>query len=220
MGRPVHDLTGMTFVFLMVLERAGSVPSSGSATWRCRCDAPGCGAIKVVQGGALLRGTIKSCGCQRRKLQAESMIGRMTRERNPNWKGGRTITEHGYVLVRVGKEHHLSHVTGYAYEHRVIAEQNLGRRLRDGEEGHHRNRVRHDNSADNIEGLSTEAHHAEHSLNLDRRPATAPNQMISCACGCGERFLKYDKWNRPCKFASQSHVLRVIRPDRERRKAR
>lgn len=46
---------------------------------------------------------------------------------NPNWKGGRTITEHGYVLLRVGSQHHLADVRGYAYEHRIVAERMLNR---------------------------------------------------------------------------------------------
>lgn len=43
------------------------------------------------------------------------------------WKGGRSIASNGYVLVRVGKKHHLADVRGYAYEHRIVAEQKLGR---------------------------------------------------------------------------------------------
>ena len=38
----------------------------------------------------------------------------------------RVFTQHGYVLVFVGKEHHLANSTGYAYEHRVVAELALG----------------------------------------------------------------------------------------------
>lgn len=41
--------------------------------------------------------------------------GQLTGASNPNWKGGRTIASNGYVLIKVGKEHHLADVRGYAY---------------------------------------------------------------------------------------------------------
>lgn len=48
---------------------------------------------------------------------------------NYMWKGGRAVTSHGYVLIRVGAEHHLADVRDYAYEHRLVAAEKLGRRL-------------------------------------------------------------------------------------------
>src|SRR5205809_93254 len=35
----------------------------------------------------------------------------------------------GYILLFVGKDHHLADVRGYAYEHRIVAEQAIGRQL-------------------------------------------------------------------------------------------
>lgn len=49
---------------------------------------------------------------------------------NPMWKGGRSVASNGYVLIRVGVEHHLADVRGYAYEHRVVAEQKIKRALK------------------------------------------------------------------------------------------
>src|SRR4051812_41815968 len=51
---------------------------------------------------------------------------RQNREDNPNWRGGRSIASNGYIIVRVGVGHHLADVRGYAYEHRLVAEQKLG----------------------------------------------------------------------------------------------
>lgn len=53
------------------------------------------------------------------------------REHSHNWQGG-TTTDQGYMLIYVGKHHHLADVRGYAYEHRLVAEQMLGRRLEPG----------------------------------------------------------------------------------------
>jgi hypothetical protein len=43
--------------------------------------------------------------------------------KSANWKGGKTVTSRGYVLVWVGKDHPLADVRGYAYEHRLVAAQ-------------------------------------------------------------------------------------------------
>lgn len=56
---------------------------------------------------------------------------------NSNWRGGRSLASNGYILLRVGVGHLLADVRGYAYEHRVVAEAKLGRRLRKGEHVHH-----------------------------------------------------------------------------------
>ena len=53
---------------------------------------------------------------------------------HPNWKGGRVIDPRGYILVRVGKDHPLADVRGYAYEHRLFAEKYIGRKLKRGED--------------------------------------------------------------------------------------
>ena len=70
--------------------------------------------------------------------------------RNPAWKGGRTITSHGYVLIRVGQGHPLADVRGYAYEHRLVAEQLTGRPLRSDEIIHHRDGNKQNNATENI----------------------------------------------------------------------
>ena len=33
---------------------------------------------------------------------------------NSQWKGGRIIASNGYVMLRVGTDHHLADVRGYA----------------------------------------------------------------------------------------------------------
>lgn len=55
----------------------------------------------------------------------------------------------GYVLLRL-PGHHLADKRGYVYEHRLVAEQKLGRRMTAGELAHHDNEVKGDNAPDNI----------------------------------------------------------------------
>lgn len=131
-------------------------------------------------------------------------------DKNGMWKGGRSLASNGYVLIRVGKDHHLADVRGYAYEHRLVAEQILGRRLLQGEIPHHVNGDKADNRPGNIEVLRSHAHHrAEH-----RKPGSGlqgpdeENTMVACACGCGNTFWKYDATGRPRDFISGHNAPR------------
>lgn len=57
----VHDLTGMKFNRLKIIERAENNKYNRSQ-WLCKCD---CGNTIVVSGNALLKNNTKSCGCLR-----------------------------------------------------------------------------------------------------------------------------------------------------------
>lgn len=133
-------------------------------------------------------------------------VGNRTNHRfgaaNNLWKGGRSVASNGYVLIRVGKAHHLSDVRGYAYEHRLVAEQKLGRRLRPGEIPHHINGVKSDNRPENIEVIESHfAHRVLHRTSGKRRQNPhEPNPLIPCACGCGEMFPRFDRSGRPRSF--------------------
>lgn len=129
--------------------------------------------------------------------------------RATTWKGGRSVASNGYVLVRVGKDHHLADVRGYAYEHRLVAERMLGRRLRDGEIPHHISGVKTDNRPENIEVVeSAVAHRVRHRSQHSRlQMPHEPNVVVACECGCGEAFYKYDKHGRPRRFVSGHNPL-------------
>lgn len=123
-------------------------------------------------------------------------------ERNPNWKGGRTVTEHGYVLVKMPNHPHAD-VRGYVYEHVAVATAALGRPLAKGEEVHHKNEDHADNAWSNLEVLTRAEHrlrHRKHDKGL-RLPSEA-NPMTDCACGCGAQLSKYDDQGRPRRFVS------------------
>ncbi len=131
-----------------------------------------------------------------------AMMRMQTGPANHNWQGGRVTDPRGYVLIRVGVGHHLADVRGYAYEHRLVVEEKLGRRLRLGEQVHHLNENKSDNRPENLTALKSLAHHraAHRGPNGgNRRLPDQENNLISCACGCGEMFLEFDKWGRPRK---------------------
>ena len=128
--------------------------------------------------------------------------------KNGMWKGGRVVASNGYVLVRVGVGHHLADVRGYAYEHRLVAEQKLGRQMKVGEVVHHKNEIKTDNRPENIEVVESIAHHSVEHRKHDRgrRLPGQPSPVVSCACGCGATFSKFDSNNRPRSYVSGHNV--------------
>jgi hypothetical protein len=73
---------------------------------------------------------------------------------------GTKVDKDGYVRV-YDRTDHPRHTTGGVYEHILVMEQKLGRRLESGERVHHRNEIKHDNRPNNL-SLMTHAEHAAH----------------------------------------------------------
>ena len=71
----LKDLTGQTFTYLTVIERAENSPSGGTR-WRCKCK---CGNEVIAWSKSLLDGNSKSCGCYAHetasKLNTKNLIG-------------------------------------------------------------------------------------------------------------------------------------------------
>lgn len=124
-------------------------------------------------------------------------------ERNHNYKGG-SIASNGYKIIFVGKAHHLADVRGYAYEHRVVAEQKFGRRLAPKEQVHHKDENKLNNHPDNLEIVKSFKEHRFLHRKKDSRLRNPDEENISikCKCGCGESFLKYDSSGRPREYVT------------------
>ena len=74
---------------------------------------------------------------------------------HPNWKGGRRDKGHGGYVTLSGHYDHPKHIRGEIREHIRVMEQHLGRYLSDGENVHHKNRIRNDNRIENLELWTT-----------------------------------------------------------------
>ena len=130
--------------------------------------------------------------------------------KNHNWRGGRVVASNGYVLVKVGFDHPMADVRGYAYEHRLVMAKMLGRDLAEGEQVHHKNGIKTDNRPENLELM---AGIAEHRLRHRRSGAVRrlpgePNLLVECECGCGGKLAKYDAWGRPRRFITGHNAQR------------
>lgn len=132
-------------------------------------------------------------------------------EKNGIWKGGRSVASNGYVLIRVGTEHHLADVRGYAYEHRLVAEDKIGRRLLPSEQVHHIDGDKQNNDPANLEVVESIAVHRVRHRSREKglRLPDEANPTIVCACGCGLVFPKFDKSNRPRRFISGHNGRKV-----------
>jgi hypothetical protein len=148
---------------------------------------------------------------------------------NANWKGGRVVASNGYILVKVGKDHPMADVRGYAYEHRLVAAKMLGRSLEPGEEVHHRDRNKQNNAPDNLEIVNDALHGIRHRGEGSRlRLPGEENPTVNCACGCGGTFYRFDDNGRPREYMSghnppatptQDAVLAALSPDQPRSRA-
>jgi len=83
-------------------------------------------------------------------------------EKSPNWKGGRKISERGYILIYIRNHPYATKggkSTMYIKEHRLVMENHIGRYLRPEEVVHHINGNKQDNRIQNLMLFSNHSKH-------------------------------------------------------------
>lgn len=135
------------------LGRFASINKSENTTGCCEV----CGnTYKTKESQKATRRTCsKSCMALLKKAEMKGdgnhQFGRRGEERGRAFKGGRRISSWGYVLVSTG-------YNKYEFEHRLIIESIIGRKLGHDEHVHHINGNKQDNRIENLE-LMTKADH-------------------------------------------------------------
>lgn len=82
------------------------------------------------------------------------------------------LSDHGYIKLRVGREHPLSDPNGYAYEHLIVWVSAGKSAPKGGETLHHVNEHQTDNRLGNLELLTRPNHNSLHISEMDRDPVT------------------------------------------------
>jgi hypothetical protein len=78
--------------------------------------------------------------------------------KNPKWRGGRTIDKDGYVLIFKPDYPGPKRIKCYVLEHRWKIEQKIGRLLAPGEIVHHKNNIKSDNRIKNLKLMTKKDH--------------------------------------------------------------
>jgi hypothetical protein len=96
---------------------------------------------------------------QRLKKKHSELISRIQKgKQNPNWKGGKYIDSHNYVMIKK-PSHPFADKRGYVQEHRLVMEKHLGRYLKPEEIVHHLDWDRTNNHIDNLHLFSSKGEH-------------------------------------------------------------
>ena len=148
----IKDLVGQRFGRLIVISFAGI--KKEHAVWNVECNPNygGCGTKLQVAGNSLQSGNTSSCGCLHRDVNRARFLG----ETNPNWRGGKCLTEDGYIRLakstaeKLYPEAVLEH-NRTVEEHRVAMSHYLRRALYPNETVHHKDGNRTNNNLDNLE---------------------------------------------------------------------
>lgn len=112
---------------------------------------------------------------------SKGKVKRLYGEDHPNWKGG-CIARNGYRLVsRMGKS--------CLYEHRLVAEETLGRPLTSDEVVHHIDGNRSNNHPDNLQVMTKREH--------DRTPREGIKRVFNTGpdCEAASRILRQHGWS-------------------------
>lgn len=141
----------------------------------CQC---GCNQFISIQRHHYFRGVPRFIVGHSAKI-SNPMKGRIG-NLNPNFHNGKYISPNGYILILVpGPGRSI-----YKQEHRLVMEQHLGRKLKQNEIVHHKNKIKTDNRIENLELMTNSEHTKLHMKNGDFQQHRNPDngQYVSNTC--------------------------------------
>lgn len=110
----------------------------------------------------------RKCGCKetvcKRVTKSTKGITRphLQKASSPNWKGGRYIDAHGYVMIHIGNNLKVkSKWESYKKEHTALMETKLKRKLVKGEQVHHIDGDRQNNIKSNLVLMKSSKEHRD-----------------------------------------------------------
>lgn len=102
----------------------------------------------------------------------------MTKDKSPSWKGGRTVTEHGYIQI-YRPEHPKCNQRGYIFEHRIVMERHIGRYLERKEVVHHIDHNPQNNDISNLTLFNSNSEHIKYEVDNGERIYTNRGVVIA-----------------------------------------
>ena len=102
------------------------------------------------------------------KKAREAMGDKPTGKDSWSWKGGKRINHNGYIEINK-PSHHRARGNGYVFEHIIVCENKIGRKLKKDECVHHKNENRKDNSPDNLKVMKKGKHKSYHAKKRKRK---------------------------------------------------
>lgn len=173
---------------------------------------------------ALVAARHRKAGTRPPPLTDEQAAARRERIRGPNapwWKGGRSLTDAGYVTVAAPADYPFPqsvNATNRIREHRMVMELHLGRALARSEVVHHVNGDRADNRIENLElhGSHSEhmSEHADASADRMRANSEATRRIDATCRTCGAAYTTNARSTGECK------ACRVVGYEAKRKAAR
>src|SRR5215471_10592567 len=131
---------------------------------RCKwCNKQFKSPVKRVTNGVQIRGEYCSNSCR-----AYARNGKKA----PRWKGGKHTRSDGYVRVFLSSNQRTGK-NKYQFEHVLVMEKHLGRKLKTGEIVHHKNGKKDDNRLANLQ-LETQSSHTR--LHKTGQPQSAQHR--------------------------------------------
>lgn len=150
-----------------------------------------CGKIKSIRSDSVKEKNYCNQSCSQKDRLKEP-------KNHPSWSGGRRIRQDGYIEIHM-PNHHRARANGYVFEHIVVLEEKLGRKLSANEQCHHIDGNKQNNNPENLISLNIK----EHSLETSR--IRRQKNTFSCL-QCGKEVYRkpYEQRKNRNIFCSRS----------------
>lgn len=182
------------------------------------------GIVALIEQGLLQREIAAHFGVDKGTINrwcvrngvATGRTGPRAGQGHPEWRGGRTLDKHGYVLVWVPMHPFAARPSGYVREHRLLAEVLLYRYLRPEEVIDHIDGYPYHNWPENLRVFADNADHLSWTTGLRAKPTLrasipgayrspqklprcpdTPETLAQCPSEIQERLFWYIDSHRP-----------------------
>jgi len=137
----------------MIIDKQINFHNPHGFTCRCKCDI--CGKLFYRKAHWAERTKHQFCSQPCTRLYKSQEV---TGDGNGRWIGGKQERWDGYFYIY---DIESKNVNKYTMEHRLVMEHFLGRKLKDTEIVHHKNRNRQDNKIENLQLFETQRDHIQ-----------------------------------------------------------